>query len=158
MLLSHHHESEGESGKLASGKLRQLTRPPRCGARCSACAARSRHSLYSVPVLRFKRKDANLVCTHCPALFVCSERWPFLCPRAAALHLKLPCLYSMKPCGLPVCPLPILSNSSNQSAPSRFMFTDGTTLEQLKNRWLCRGEVVTLLWRFLGSRGGDSWP
>ena len=43
-------------------------------------------------------------------------------------------------------------------APSRLTFADGTTLDQLKKRWLCRGEVVTQLWKFLGCSGRDSWP
>lgn len=43
-------------------------------------------------------------------------------------------------------------------APSRLTFADGTSLDELKRRWLCRGEVVSQLWKFLGCSGRDSWP
>ena len=56
------------------------------------------------------------------------------------------------------CPLPILHTSLSPHAPSRFTFADGTSIEHLKRRWLCRGAVITQLWRFLGCSGSDSWP
>ena len=48
--------------------------------------------------------------------------------------------------------------SISRHAPSRFSFADGTILEQLQNRWLCRSEVITCLWKCLGCSGRDSWP
>ena len=78
--------------------------------------------------------------------------------RVFVLYQELSRVCPMDPSNLPNSTLSMKNSSTRETPNSMFTFTDGTTLEQLKNRWLCRAEVVTLLWRFLGCRGDDSWP
>lgn len=97
----------------------------------------------------------HLRCVGClfPSLI---HHWLGLCCLFAYRQLSF--FSMMNPSSFSGSTQPSMNSSTSRASLSRFAFADGTTLEQFKKRWLCRAEVVTLLWRFLGGSGRDSWP